>query len=94
MTRDLPGGRRIWKRDRAILPAYERPELWTDYRKINCPTLIIRGEDSAILSREVALEMVDALPEARLVELSGAGHWCYDDNLSDFEAAIREFLGK
>ena len=92
MTRDLPGGRRIWKRDKAILPAYDRPELWDSYRKINCPTLIIRGENSAILTRGVAHEMVEALPLAKLRELKGAGHWCYDDNLNDFETAVREFL--
>jgi len=94
MTRDLPGGRRIWKRDRAMLPVYERPELWSYYQKIKCPTLIVRGEDSAILTSEVAQEMVRVLPGAKLVELKGAGHWCYNDNLTDFEAAVREFLGK
>jgi len=94
MTKGLPGERRTWKRDRAILPAYERPELWTYYRKINCPTLIVRGEDSAILTPEVAQEMVKSLPGAKLVELKEAGHWCYDENLTDFEAAVREFLGK
>ncbi len=92
MTRDLPGGRRIWKRDKAILPAYDRPELWANYRKINCPTLIIRGENSAILSQEVAREMIQVLPAAKLREIKAAGHWCYDDNLRDFETAVREFL--
>ena len=94
MTRELPGGRRIWKRDKAILPAYERPELWASYRSINCPTLIIRGEDSAILTPEVAQEMRAALPGTKLVEIKGAGHWCYDDSLTDFEKAVRKFIAK
>jgi pimeloyl-ACP methyl ester carboxylesterase len=94
MTGDLPGDRRIWKRDKAILPVYERPELWTYYRKIDCPILIIRGEYSALLTPEVAQEMVNTLPGAKLVELKGAGHWGYDENLTDFEAAVREFLSK
>ena len=92
MTRDLSEGRRIWKRDKAILPSYERPELWSYYRKISCPTLIIRGEDSALLTPDVAQEMVKALPGVKLAEISGGGHWCYDENLNGFEAAVREFL--
>jgi len=94
MTKELPGGRRIWKRDKTILLVYERAELWAYYRKINCPTLILRGEVSDTLTREVAQEMVQALPGAKLVEIKGAAHWCYDENPVDFEAAVREFLSK
>ena len=92
MTRDLPDGRRIWKRDKAILPAYERPELWSYYRKIDCPALLIRGEDSSLLTQDVAREMVMELPGVKLVEIQGGGHWCYDENLPAFEYAVREFL--
>jgi len=94
MTRELPGGRRIWKRDRATLFVYERPELWSHYRKITCRTLIVRGKDSALVTSEVAQEMVRDLPGAKLVDIRGGGHWCYDENPSDFEAEARKFLGK
>ena len=46
MTRELADGRRVWKRDRRLLAAYERPDLWEEWRRIAVPTLIVRGRQS------------------------------------------------
>jgi len=48
--------------------------MWMAYDAIACPTLLIRGADSDLLSREVALEMTKRGPKARLVEFAGIGH--------------------
>jgi pimeloyl-ACP methyl ester carboxylesterase len=42
--------------------------------QIACPTLLIRGADSDLLPREVALQMTQRGPRPRLVEFAGTGH--------------------
>lgn len=48
--------------------------LWAAYDAINCPTLLIRGEESDLLSRESAQAMTQRGPKARVVEIPGVGH--------------------
>jgi len=48
--------------------------MWGFYDAIRCPTRVIRGETSDILSRETAREMGARGPKAKLVEVSGVGH--------------------
>jgi pimeloyl-ACP methyl ester carboxylesterase len=48
--------------------------LWAAYDAIACPTLLIRGAESDLLSRETAQAMTARGPKARLVELPGVGH--------------------
>ncbi|AMP00635.1 alpha/beta hydrolase fold family protein [Collimonas arenae] len=48
--------------------------LWAAYNAITCPTLLLRGAQSDLLSPEVAQIMTQCGPKAKLVELPGAGH--------------------
>jgi len=48
--------------------------LWALYDRIRVPTLLVRGRESDLLSRETALEMTQRGPRARLVEFAGIGH--------------------
>jgi pimeloyl-ACP methyl ester carboxylesterase len=41
---------------------------------VRCPSLVIRGERSDLLSRETASEMGRRGPKARMVEVAGVGH--------------------
>ncbi|HEX2828839.1 MAG TPA: alpha/beta hydrolase [Burkholderiales bacterium] len=41
---------------------------------IRCPTLLLRGAESDVLTRETAVAMTHRGPKARLVELDGIGH--------------------
>src|SRR5205814_2214410 len=43
------------------------PDLWPAWRAIACPTLLVRGAESDILSPEIATTMVQAQPRARFV---------------------------
>jgi pimeloyl-ACP methyl ester carboxylesterase len=66
--------------------------LWQRYDSLNCPTLVLRGADSDLLSHETAQAMTQRGPKARLVELPGVGHaptLVADDQV----ALVREFLG-
>ncbi|MBA3597922.1 MAG: alpha/beta hydrolase [Methylibium sp.] len=74
------------------LAALGEAALWQRYDSLTCPTLVIRGADSDLLSRETARAMTERGPRARLVELPGVGHaptLVADDQV----ALVREFLG-
>ena len=92
MTREAAGGKRVWKRDRKLLAAYERPDLWAEWSRISCPTLVVRGRQSDLLTHEVAVKMREAIPRARLAELDGGGHWFYQEFPGAFETTVRWFL--
>lgn len=48
--------------------------LWQRYDSLGCPTLLLRGAESDLLTRETAHAMTQRGPKARLVELPGVGH--------------------
>lgn len=48
--------------------------LWSAWYRVRCPVLIVRGESSRILPVSVADAMRVARPQARYVEIPGAGH--------------------
>jgi len=49
-------------------------ELWSFYDAVRCPTLLMRGELSDLLTRETAAEMAKRGPRAKVVEIRGVGH--------------------
>ena len=62
---------------RAITPesaAKGEAVLWHAYDAIACPTLLLRGADSDLLTRETARAMTERGPKARLHEFAGVGH--------------------
>lgn len=79
---------------RAITPelaAAGEAALWQAYDALRCPTLLLRGADSDLLSRDTAQAMRERGPMATLVEFAGVGHaptLVQDDQVQ----AVREFL--
>ncbi len=49
-------------------------DLWPLYDAIRCPTLVIRGAESDLLSRETLAAMHERGPKAESVEIPGVGH--------------------
>jgi pimeloyl-ACP methyl ester carboxylesterase len=49
-------------------------ELWPIYETVKCPTLLLRGAQSDLLSRETARQMTERGPRAKMVEIPGVGH--------------------
>ena len=79
---------------RAITPqqaAVDEAALWAAWDAIRCPTLLVRGELSDLLSRATAQEMGSRGPKARLVEIPGVGH-APTFVRADQIAVAREFL--
>ncbi len=65
--------------------------LWAGYDAIRCPTLLLRGAESDLLTRATAQAMTQRGPQARLHEFAGVGH---APTLVQPEqvAVVREFL--
>lgn len=65
---------------------------WADVSSIACPTLVVRGAESDVLSADGATKLVESLPAGCGVTIPGAGHTVQGDNPRDLIAALREFL--
>jgi len=65
--------------------------LWQRYDSLRCPTLVLRGAESDLLTHETALAMTQRGPKARLVELAGVGH-APTLVVADQVALVQEFL--
>src|SRR5436190_6520422 len=80
-VRPLPdGGGFTWKYDRSLREAIRQgrmrapADLWPQWRAIRCPTLLVRGSESDILTDEIAKKMLEALRDARRAAVPTAGH--------------------
>jgi pimeloyl-ACP methyl ester carboxylesterase len=49
-------------------------ELWPLYDVVKCPTLLVRGAQSDLLTIDTARQMSERGPRARLVEIPEVGH--------------------
>ena len=79
---------------RAITPeiaVHGQAALWKAYDAVTCPTLLVRGADSDLLSADTAAAMTQRGPRAELREFKGVGH-APTLIAPDQVAAIREFL--
>ena len=65
--------------------------LWQSYDRLACPTLLLRGADSDLLSPATAQAMTQRGPRARLMEFAGVGH-APTLVAPDQRAAVRQFL--
>jgi pimeloyl-ACP methyl ester carboxylesterase len=89
-VREEPDGRFGFKFDPRwfSLPARPAPPL----EQITCPTLIVRGGASSLLSAEGAAELASEIPGARLIEIAGAGHNVHLERPTEVLDAMRGFL--
>jgi len=91
-------GRFTYRYDRALRdPRNPRKgippeEGWRLVADVRVPTLLVRGELSDILSRDVAARMASVMQDCRLVEVAGSGHPVPLDKPDAFLAAVRSFL--
>jgi pimeloyl-ACP methyl ester carboxylesterase len=97
--RQLPNGKFALKHDqrRASEDAWristaQRERLTSEVTKISCPTLILRGALSDVLSDAAAERFARSLPRARWVQVAKAGHNVQGDNPSGLLDALQPFL--
>jgi pimeloyl-ACP methyl ester carboxylesterase len=97
--RQLPTGKWSLKHDqrRASEEAWriatdQRERLLREVSKISCPTLIVRGGKSDVLSDDAAERFVHMLPHARWIRVENAGHNVQGDNPRGLLDAMNPFL--
>jgi pimeloyl-ACP methyl ester carboxylesterase len=66
--------------DPAVVDGMRKPEaipdvnLWTFYCRMTCPTLVLHGEHSDLLTPEIMADMATLGPRPKFVTFSGCGH--------------------
>jgi pimeloyl-ACP methyl ester carboxylesterase len=94
----LPNGRIGWKYDPEIREQRRRNtgapavDLWPSLANITCPTLVVRGTETDLLTEDTAGHMVDTLAQGRAAQVRRAGHMVFEDNPQDFISEITSFL--
>jgi pimeloyl-ACP methyl ester carboxylesterase len=66
-------------------------DLWPVWNAVRCPTLVLRGAESGVLSAATADRMRNSGPPTRIVEFAGIGHapWLMGNDQTD---VICDFL--
>lgn len=96
--RQLPSGRWTWKHDpNRVRPTPEsmrarQEEIMREVNHMTCPTLILRGAHSDVLTDEGAERFARALPDGRWLRVEGAAHTVQGDNPRGLVAAMRPFM--
>lgn len=72
------------------LPSRPRPDLM----QVRCPTLLVRGSESALLTPGAAEAFVAQVPSARFLEIPDSGHHVLVDQPDRLLAAIEDFLAR
>jgi pimeloyl-ACP methyl ester carboxylesterase len=90
-------GRWIWHWDPRLLDHRHKSRGNTAHyeqaiRNLDIPILLVRGHQSDVLSEEGAQELLRLSPNARYINLQGAGHMVAGDVNDVFTQAVSEFL--
>ena len=71
---------------------FDRWVLWEEIGRIRTPALLLRGEHSEILTLETAARMVEAMPDASLVEMPDTAHSLHVEDPENFNRIAGDFL--
>jgi pimeloyl-ACP methyl ester carboxylesterase len=87
-------GRFLYRFDPACNGRRRPTDGWALLERITAPTLLVRGEHSPVLPREMAADMLARLPRARLVEIAGTYHHLVLDAPLAFARVLDTFLSE
>jgi non-heme chloroperoxidase len=95
-----PDGRYRWhwdprfvdRKNRRPDPGMQLARLNQAARGLNVPTLLVRGQQSDVLSEESAREFLALVPHAEFVDVASAAHMIAGDKNDVFADAVVEFL--
>jgi esterase len=97
--RQTPTGKWVLKHDQrraseeyAQIAAAQREKLAQQIAQITCPTLIVRGAISDVLTDEAAEKFARSLPQGRWERVANAGHNVQGDNPAGLLKVLRPFL--
>lgn len=67
-------------------------DLWTELERISCPTLIIRGAHSQLLSRDMVTRMLELVPGSIAIEMPNCGHAPHLRTQEQYEPVLKWLL--
>lgn len=91
-------GRYYWHWDPALFnhlkasPQYQLARYEAAARRVQVPTLLVRGQRSELVTPANVQHFLDLIPTARYVDVAGAGHMVAGDRNDAFSAAVLAFL--
>ena len=91
-------GRLYWHWDPAFMGArgvsatIDRDGLVAAARRVDVPTLLVRGAQSEVVGEEEVAAFRTLMPQARYVDVAGAGHMIAGDRNDAFNSAVVDFL--
>lgn len=92
-------GKWTYRYDRAYRTPGDAPrrrpsaeEGWQAVARISVPTMLVRGEHSPLLTREIADKFVGVAEDCTFVEIPGSGHSVPLDKPKEFGDAVLSFL--
>jgi pimeloyl-ACP methyl ester carboxylesterase len=89
--------RRALRADEALslygwTPYMCNPKLADRLHRISCPSMVIWGDKDAMIAPDYRLRWRDAMPQARVKMLAGAGHRSHADKPAELAALIGQFI--
>ena len=85
---------RSWKREgsNASAAALSFTSLWDDVAGVQVPLLLLRGDQSGVVTDDDVEELKERNPAARVVTVAGAGHSIQGDKPVELAALLDRFL--
>ena len=94
-------GKWTWKYDTYFSDSHRKvdvkqmqEELSAAVKKIQCPTLVVKGGESDVFSLDGARDLQELIPSSEFALVPKAGHSVMGDNPQGFESAVRGFYEK
>lgn len=76
----------------AVMAMRDRPDSSTSLHRINCPTMVVAGENDVIIRLEDCRAMAGSISGARFVQVPDSGHLSNLENPKEFNSALLDFL--
>ena len=92
---ERPDGKWEWRYslEAALQSLQQAPQdLWAYVARIQCPALLIRGQESDVLTAGTAQKFSQLVKDCRIFEVEGAAHGVARDNPARFNQVVGEFL--
>ena len=75
-------------------PYLHNPKLSGRIHRVRVPALVLWGDQDKLTSRDYAQSFADALPNAELKVIPGAGHFAFPDKPDAVASAVLDFAGQ
>ncbi len=98
--RQREDGRWVWKYDPGLggrpqpRPGTREWDLWQVVKTIRCPTLLLHGQMSKVVTEDIARRMAADMPDCRVQRIDQAGHALFTDQPEAFAASVGRFLAE